>query len=298
MSGLSNPTSRVLDVLNFLAAHPTESFTLAEIARNVGLTKASGHRILTTMAEAQFLSRHPKHKTYSLGVAPVAIGEAALEKHRGIGVARKEVARLAEEFSLQCSISTIADGDFLLLATEGMPQTHDGHRRVGERVPALPPIGIGMLAWAPEAERAAYGAAAAADLGGERLAFLDAAMATIRARGFGAVAIGPAMARLRDMMRLPLGKVRDEAYWRELHALIGEFSRDEVQIVDLAAPGSWPVAYVSAPVFAPSGEVAMELVLSGFPAPLGGEQVAAFAERVRTAAAVVTAEIRGRPPRG
>ena len=50
----AGPNSRVIDVINFLAAHPTESFTLSEIARNVGLSNGSAHRVLTTMSGARF----------------------------------------------------------------------------------------------------------------------------------------------------------------------------------------------------------------------------------------------------
>ena len=116
----------MLDVLNFLGAHPTESFTLAQIARHVGLSNGSAHRILTTMAESRFLSRNERHKTYSLGIALVALGRAALEKHRGIEIARQEIAQLALELNAQWSVTAIADGELLLVAKEGAPHSHDG----------------------------------------------------------------------------------------------------------------------------------------------------------------------------
>ena len=90
----SGPNARVIDVMNFLAARPTESFTLTEIALHLGLSNGSAHRVLTTLAESQYLSRHPKTKTYSLGMALVAIGQAALAKHRDIDIARRELTRL------------------------------------------------------------------------------------------------------------------------------------------------------------------------------------------------------------
>lgn len=150
MSEVSNPTERVIDVLNFLAAHPTETFTLAQLAKHLRLSNGSAHRVLTTMTRAQFLSRNEEHKTYSLGSALVAIGQAAVEKHRGIEVARRELSRLAVELNVQCSASAVVDGDLLVVVREGSPQSHLGLTRVGERRPFVPPWGICHVAWGSE----------------------------------------------------------------------------------------------------------------------------------------------------
>src|SRR3546814_5974675 len=45
MPDLSHPTSRVLDVITFLAGHPTEEFSLADIAQQTAMSKASAHRV-------------------------------------------------------------------------------------------------------------------------------------------------------------------------------------------------------------------------------------------------------------
>jgi DNA-binding IclR family transcriptional regulator len=147
MADRSNPTNRVLGVINFLAAHPAENFSLAEVARQVGLSKGSAHRLLTTMSEANFLSRDEKNKTYSLGVALVAVGQAALEKYRGLEIARREMARLTQELTVQCSATAVVGEDLLILAKEGVPQSHEGLNRVGERRPMIPPMGICFVAW-------------------------------------------------------------------------------------------------------------------------------------------------------
>src|SRR3546814_16297988 len=83
MSDLSHPTSRVLDVITFLAGHPTEEFSLADIAQQTAMSKASAHRVLLTLADADFLARHAKRKTSSLGMGLLAVGQASLEKYSG-----------------------------------------------------------------------------------------------------------------------------------------------------------------------------------------------------------------------
>ena len=296
MAGVSNPTTRVIDVLNFLAAHPTESFSLAEIARHAGLSKASAHRILVTLTEAKILSRHPSHKTFSLGVAAVAIGEAALEKHRGIEVARREIAKLAIELNLQCEVSAIVDEDLLLLAKDGSPQFNGVTHRVGERTPLVPPVAIALMPWSSPEQLDTYVTRCASQLSNELLDYLQYALTVIRQRGYSIVEIGPALKNLRTISHLPYGKTHDDAYWESLNALVGSLTKEEIQLCDLNEGFSHSVSHISAPIFTPSGSAYMELGMTGMLPSLSAAKVEEYAERIRTAASVVTNAIRGKAP--
>lgn len=297
MSDASNPTSRVLDVINFLAAHPIEAFTLAEIARQVGLSNGSAHRILTTMADAGFLSRNEKHKTYSLGIALVAVGEAAVAKHHGIEVARREVARLAVELNVLLSVTALADEDLLLVAKEGSPQSHKGLNRVGERQPMVPPVGLCHIAWSDEQIIKTYIAKASAYMSEPMRKHLLEAFPLIRQRGYSIAAYGPAMRKLREIMILPIGQIRDEAYWSSVFELTGELSAGELQLINLEDAAVNGISYISAPVFSPQGTVAFELVINGMPNYLSVKQVEHYAERLCATAAIITSETRGRAPK-
>lgn len=297
MAEISNPTSRVVDVLNFLAAHPTEAFTLAEIARQLELSNGSAHRILTTMAEAQFLSRDPKHKTFTLGMATVAIGEAALGKHRGLEIARREIGRLAVELNVQCTVNAVVENHVLLLAKEGKPQSHDGLHRVGERWPMIPPIGACLVAWSHEQDINAYLAKASSHLSESVQAHLLAALPMIRKRRYSIAAAGPTMRKWRQTANLPIGRFRDNDYWASVYALIGELSAIEIQLLDLDDARETGVGYISAPVFSPAGTVSFDLTMSGMPSNLDVKKIEEYTERLCAAAAVVTSEMYGRPPR-
>ncbi len=293
----SNPTSRVMDVLNFLAANPTESFTLAEIARHVGLSNGSAHRLLTTMAAGHFLSRNDRHRTYSLGIALVAIGQAAIEKHRGIEVARREVTRLAMELKVQCSANAVVDGEILVLVKGGLAQSHLGLTRVGERRPLVPPVGLCHVAWSGEAAIKTYVDQADPHLGAMMREHLFATFSLIRDRGFAIAGNGPSSSRTRQTMVMPDDQIRDAAYWARVFELIGQLSPNEVQLCDLAQAKPLGVSYMAAPVFSPTGTVAFQLVISGIPTDLGVREIESYAERLCATAAVITAEIHGRPPR-
>ncbi|MFC0205744.1 IclR family transcriptional regulator [Novosphingobium soli] len=298
MPEASNPTTRVMDVLGFLAAHRTDTFTLAEIARHVGLSNGSAHRLLTTMAAAQFLSRNEKHRTYSLGVALVAIGQAAIEKHRGIEIARREIARLALELDAQCSISAVVEDEVLVLAKEGRARSHLGLTRVGERRPLVPPVALCPMAWAGEPAIAAYVEKADPHLSPALRAHLRAALALIRSRGFAIAANGPASRRTREAMVLPGGRMRDADYWAGVFELVGQFEPDEMQVLDLACIGPAGVSSMAAPVFSAAGTVAFQIVLTGMPTDLTAQEIQSHAERLCASAAAITSESHGRAPGG
>jgi DNA-binding IclR family transcriptional regulator len=292
----SNPTGRVIDVLNFLAAHPTETFTLAEIARNVGLSNGSAHRVLTTMARARFLSRNEKHRTYSLGMAMVAIGHAAVEKHRGIEIAKREIARLAVELNVQCSANTVVDDEILVLVKEGASQSHLGLTRVGERRPLVPPMGICHVAWSGEDVIQSYVGKAAAHLSEAARMHLLAAFPLVRRRGYAIAANGPSTSHSRQATFLPVDKIRDAAYWASVFELVGHLSLNEIQLCEVGDAGADGISYLSAPVFSPTGKVSFQLLISGLPSDLSVQKIERYAERLCATAALITNETHGRCP--
>lgn len=292
----SGPNGRVIDVITFLAAHPTEAFTLSELASQLGLSNGSAHRVLTALADARFLSRHPKHKTYSLGMALVAIGQAALEKHRGIDVARREMAKVADELKVQCVATAIVDDELLFLAREGVPQTHDGLNRVGDRRPFVPPVGLGKIAWSDERTVEAYFQQAPLQMPRPVIDHMRRSLEVIRRRGFAVAGVGHALQDFRKATTLPIGQRRDAAYWAHLDDLIARLTPNETQLIDLSGADLVGVSHISAPVFAPNGTVALELTLSGMPLDLSVAEIERYASRLCAAAARITAETHGRMP--
>jgi DNA-binding IclR family transcriptional regulator len=297
MPDVSNPTRRVLDVLNFLAAHPTETFTLAEIARHLGQSTASAYRVLTTMSDAQFLSRNEQHKTYSLGMAPIAIGQAAIERHRGIEIARRELTQLSVELRVQCAATALVGDDHLILVKEGTPQSHEGLSRVGERRPVIPPLGICHVAWAGEQAIQSYLAKASAHMSKNMRAHLLAAFPLIRRRGYAMTANGPGMRKLRQATFLPIDQIRGEAYWASIFELVGRLSAKELQLADAGEAGADGISYIAAPVFSPAGTVSLQVLISGMPTNLSVKTVRHYAERLCAAAAIITSETHGKRPK-
>ena len=296
MSDYSDPNHRPLRVITFLAAHATGAFTLAEIARFLRLSKGSAHRVMTTLNEAGFVARHPRHKTYTLGMALVAIGQAALERYPGIGFARREMARLLAELDVGFSATAIVNDEYLLLEKAGTPRSHDGLVRVGERRVVIPSIGIGQIAWRSQDEIEAYLAKGAAYLSDEVRDHLRAAFPEIRRRGFSMAANGLGIHRLIDATLIPLGHAAETQLSAKALNAVRDVSASEFQMLDFEEARGKGVNYVAAPVFSPEGEVCLEIVMSGFPETLGVPDIERYIAKLVRAADIVTNEIRGRKP--
>lgn len=289
--------SRVVDVINFLAAHPTQSFTLTEISDRLSLSYATAYRILGALTQARYLVRHPKHKTYSLGMVLVAIGQSALARHQVIAIARRELLRLAGEFDVQCIANTVVDDDMLCLVKEGASRTAEGLAKVGERRPFMPPGGLAHVAWAKPQVVAEYLARAPETLSEDMRDYVVVAMETIRKRGYAVSALGPTMAELGRVIGEHPENYREDPQWTQMKELTGRLSRDEVQLLSLDDVGAMRLNQLSAPVFSPEGEVTLDLVITGIPHRLNAQEVEHYAQRLRAAAAVVTSETHGRIPR-
>ena len=297
MREVANSNNRVVDVITFLSAHPTEAFTLSQLAERVGMSLGSAHRTLATLTEARFVARHPKHKTYTLGVALVAIGQSALEKHRSIEVARRELASLGVELRAQCTAAVVVDGEILILAREGAPRTHDAISRVGERRPFIPPLGLCHVAWASERELKAFLESAPFAPQDPRHAHLRRAVELVCARGYSIAGDGPTIRNLRQISRVPIGGPRTEDNRQSVLAAIASLSHEEIQLENLDATPAPSVSYISAPVFGPSGEVDLELTVSGLSSNMNSIEIKRCAEQLLATASRVTIETHGRLPK-
>jgi len=114
--------ARSVEILNFLASHPGESFTLSELSRHLNLNMASGLSVLKALTDAGYVHRHHSHKTYSLGPALVAVGYAALARYQVIEIALEEMRRLAAECDTECVASVVVGDEIVIVGASGRPR--------------------------------------------------------------------------------------------------------------------------------------------------------------------------------
>ena len=63
MSRPALAATRAISVLNFLAAHPADPFTLSDLADRLDINVASAHALLGVLTDAGYLVRHPRLRT-------------------------------------------------------------------------------------------------------------------------------------------------------------------------------------------------------------------------------------------
>ncbi len=282
--------TRAIDILNFLAAHPTESFTLSDIASRLGINVASTHALLGALGERGYLVRHPRLKTFALGPSVVALGTAALEANHAIDLARDAARQLALDTGLEVAVTTLAGGDHIVfVAHAGEPSPFGVPIHVGQHVPFVPPIGSVFVAWGGEAPWLAKATR-------EDRPPLRAVLTEVRRRGYSVALEATTRKQLGHALDDLAAAPSDLAIRSTVTQLVVDLGRREYQVLNLRPSRRYDVSMIAAPVFGAAGEVSLALTLLGFPPGLTGARVAAFGEQVRDTALVVTRRSRGRPP--
>ena len=268
---------RTVAILNFLAAHPDDAFTLSELCRRLSITKATAHAMLNALADAGYLLRHPTDKTFTLGPALIAVGSAAAARRMEVvDYARDEMRRLAGELRVQVVATTAMGEEIVVLAREGEAEPFRVTLDVGQRLPLVPPIGTVFVAWSPPGEIDRWLRRGGREVTDAQRDRYRAAVEAVRRRGWSVgVEVPGAMAS---------------------GTRLEELAHDEYLLLELEKAQTYRLSHISAPVFGPDGTVVLALNLLGFPGLLRAEQVPELADRLVTAALTVTKSIHGRAP--
>jgi DNA-binding IclR family transcriptional regulator len=289
MSRHAPAATRAVKVLSYLGTHPRESFTLSELAERLGISVASMHALLASLADEGFVTRDRRTKTFTLGPAVVALGTAALETNPAIDAARDAARALAERARLEVAITTLAgDDQILFLARAGRPTPRGVPIHVGQRMPFEPPLGAVFVAWTD-----ADGWLAKA----EDPEPLRELLGRVRADGYSIALEAQRRIELShaldDLASLP----NDTGRQRAVSSLITELRRRQYHASALEPASRYDVSVIAAPVFGASGETVLALTMHGFAGGLTGKAILALAGELRDTALVITKETHGRVPR-
>jgi DNA-binding IclR family transcriptional regulator len=288
--------TRAVDCLNLLAANPTQSFTLSELVQQLELNIASCHALVNVLTRQGFLQRHPKHKTYSLGPALVAIGHAALECHPAIDMARDEARELAQRLDLEVLITARIEGQLVALARAGRYLSANASLRVGQRVPLIPPLGSPFMAWAPAKEIKEWLARAADHASAEELAHYRDILDIVRARGFSVTLRNPVQRQLGEVVANLSASPHAAALRERMARLIAELGHNAYQLGSIDDAQRYEVVLLSAPIFDAYGQVAYTISLLGFRGALSAVEVEEYAQQVVASSLLVTRKSNGRLP--
>jgi DNA-binding IclR family transcriptional regulator len=279
---------RSVAVLDLLAGHPEERFTLSEVARRCRMNKATAHALLTALAEHGILLRHPDEKRYSLGPRLVEIGEAARRGYSVLDFLPAAVERLAAQTGSPACARRVIASQLVVVASAGGPPGLSGASH--PRLPLMPPVGALLMAWVDEPAAEAWLARAAA---ADSVRQAIDALPRIRELGVAITPWSPGWAQLSAPVPPGCGPPSHE----DQRALFAEAGGLPGPVPNIDEGATYKLADVEAPVFGSHGQVEVGLGVTG----LGGREVTGaelrkLVEQVQGAAARLTSAIRGRRP--
>jgi IclR family acetate operon transcriptional repressor len=100
---------RAVNILTALAEHPYP-LGLLELSHYVSLSRASVHRILTTLVRLGWVEQNPRTSKYRLGMGPVGIGAVGMVTNPLIRESHSYLAKLAEWTGHDAVLSTLIGG--------------------------------------------------------------------------------------------------------------------------------------------------------------------------------------------
>ena len=268
--------TRALDIISFLAEHPHEGLTMAQLTRALHLNQGSAHAVLTAMTEQGFLTRHPEHRTFRLGPALVNVGDAATLANPIVVIAREELQSLSDRLQLPALASMRTGMELRVVVRVGPHVAVGPNRRVGQRYPLVPPLGAALVAWSADDVQQAWIAARPDGMDEDALVEL---LGEIRRRGFD-LGVG---AKARRELGRAAEQLADQPHDERAKATV----RARAGSVPPTVSAGDGVAVVSAAVLDTAGSAILECSVYGFASPLAEGEVSRIAKALADACTVI-----------
>jgi DNA-binding IclR family transcriptional regulator len=290
----SPPTARVLRILEHLAARPDGPRTVTEIARELGIARATCALIVDELAEAAWVVQ--VERGYVLGPRIVPVARAAMSSPAPGGPAHDVLVELATDLGLVCTTSAVLN-DYIVVLDRAGPIATDGFEvRVGMRYPFAPPSGIVNVAWEPDAVVEAWLRRSPRPLPDDDRDRLWQVVRDVRESGVLIERLDDQAFQVQALLANLATEDLSDALRRAVgDALVPLASRD-YRRPDLRPGGSYPISLIVAPTFDADGR--QRLVVGAFVAQPDVPYADAMriAERVRQGADRITEWVGGIDP--
>jgi len=129
------PTSRVLDILDLLAAN-SQGLTLTEIAESIGAPKSSIFPVVHTMSGRKFISADKNTSKYTIGISAFCVGEAYSNNKDTLQFINAEMHSIVSKIGEICQMGIFDAGDVLYVAKVDSTEAIRLISYVGKRLPA------------------------------------------------------------------------------------------------------------------------------------------------------------------
>jgi DNA-binding IclR family transcriptional regulator len=292
-----NPSPAVLracDVLVEMARDPDQAFNTTELARRVGIARATCDAILLALAERGFVIRREEDLAYELGQACVALGDAARSANAILNAASAEAEQLARDTASCVAIATRDTNNTRVVEVFDFGPPFGVRTTAGQSIALVPPFGAVFVAWDDDASVDHWLASPNEQLSEAELTRYRDALAAVRRRGFSVsipTVLQPDLVNaLASLVNAPgqrgARSRRDE--------LMREMVHTEYLPTDIDARSTHRVSQMSAPVFDQAGAVVMAIMLLGPNYEVTGADIATIGGQLVSAATRATQAAGGR----
>lgn len=276
----SPPTRRVVDVVELLARPSAGPLTLAEICRELGISRSTGHAILATLCACDWVRRDPLSGRFSLGSGFPHTPTVHAPESRAL---REPLRELCSALGMAACVSQVRDGHICVIESAapdgGRPQV-----QAGQRLPFVAPFGREFVAWAPAAARRDW-LEAAGPVNDVYRTRMPKVLDEITRRGYGIERLsGPLLKVFAALLAVEGGGGPDPVAVR-LAGAVADLTVVDFLPGELGQIDQCELATISAPIFDPDGSVTLTVSaqpyrrLSADEARLVGDHVLAFARR-------------------
>jgi DNA-binding IclR family transcriptional regulator len=284
MTRSSPSVDRVASLLTYLASHPNDSFSVAELGRRLDISKATCHALVASLSDWGFVLRNPTDKQIRLGPALLGLGVmAAAGKSQLVDFASEEMRFLAAKYDCQCAATVAVGDEIVVLSTFGNPGSAATSLQTGQRLPLRPPFGGVHIAWAPTEVQDHWLANQSIDVAAYQKIF-----AVMRERGFSvALEIDPRR-QVNAALRGFRGDETIETVSATLDGLLESLEFEEYYVMQIAEDAEYRIRHIAAPVFGASGDIPFVITLTSLTHAVTGHGINAMADDVVAATKRVT----------
>lgn len=272
----SPPTERVVAVMHLLGADPARSFSLAEICRSLGISRATGHAILASLAQHRWVVRHESSASYSWGPAIGALARPTNDREF-----RPLLERLSETVGAQVFLARRENAT--LVVTDSVGDSLTAPRvTAGLRMPLVAPFGRDYVAWAGDPAVKAW----LAGIGEPSTSLrrrLTAVLAQVRERGYVIERLSREYVRVYMALRALAADGEPDVITARLAGAFADLALVDYLPAELDGSGDHQVATISVPVRDSDGVVSMSITAAPFRG-LNAKEIRTMGTAVRDAA--------------
>jgi DNA-binding IclR family transcriptional regulator len=261
--------------MGLLAAQPERRYSLAEISRNLGISRATGHAILTTLAHHRWVVRHEQTAGYSYGPAMGAL------THPPLGSQFRPLLReLADTVGAQVFLARREGA--ALVVTDSIGDPSASRIESGLRMPLVAPFGRDYIAWAGDKVIKTWLKGIGAPSAQLRRR-LTAVLAEVRDRGYVIERLSREYVRVYMALRALATDGEPDPIAARLAGAFADLTSVDYLRDELDEAQVHHIATISAPIRDADGSVTMSITAAPF-GPLSSAEIRSTGSAVRDAA--------------